>query len=230
MKYKKIISGEFVSRPNRFIAHVTIQGQTQICHVKNTGRCKELLQPGSMVYLEESDNQNRKTKYDLVAVKKGDMMVNMDSNAPNKVVQEWLNTESCPILEGAENRYIKPECKYGNSRVDFYVEADDRKIFIEVKGVTLEDNGVARFPDAPSQRAIKHVEELAAAVEKGYESYVIFVIQMKGAQYFTPNEDTHPQFGKALREAARKGVHVLAYDCKVTEDSLRLDNPVEVRL
>lgn len=230
MKYKKIISGEFVSRPNRFIAHVTIQGQTQICHVKNTGRCKELLQPGSMVYLEESDNQNRKTKYDLVAVKKGDMMVNMDSNAPNKVVQEWLNTESCPILEGAENRYIKPECKYGNSRVDFYVEADDRKIFIEVKGVTLEDNGVARFPDAPSQRAIKHVEELAAAVEKGYESYVIFVIQMKGVQYFTPNEDTHPQFGKALREAARKGVHVLAYDCKVTEDSLCLDNPVEVRL
>jgi sugar fermentation stimulation protein A len=230
MKYKKIISGEFVSRPNRFIAHVTIQGQTQICHVKNTGRCKELLQPGSMVYLEESDNQNRKTKYDLVAVKKGDMMVNMDSNAPNKVVQEWLNTESCPILEGAENRYIKPECKYGNSRVDFYVEADDRKIFIEVKGVTLEDNGVARFPDAPSQRAIKHVEELAAAVEKGYESYVIFVIQMKGVQYFTPNEDTHPQFGKALREAARKGVQVLAYDCKVTEDSLCLDNPVEVRL
>lgn len=230
MKYKKVIPGEFVSRPNRFIAHVKIQGQVEVCHVKNTGRCKELLQPGSVVYLEESDNLNRKTKYDLVAVRKGNVLVNMDSNAPNKVVQEWLNTENCPILQGTKNRYIKPECKYGNSRVDFYVEAEDRKIFIEVKGVTLEDNGVARFPDAPSERAIKHVEELAEAVEQDYESYVMFVIQMKGVQYFTPNEETHPQFGKALREAVRKGVQVLAYDCKVTEDSLCLDNPVEVRL
>lgn len=230
MKYKKIILGKFLSRPNRFIAHVKIQGKTQVCHVKNTGRCKELLVPGSTVYLEESDNKNRKTKYDLVAVEKGNVMVNMDSNAPNKVVLEWLNNENCPIFQGTQKRYIKPECKYGNSRVDFYVEADDRKIFVEVKGVTLEDNGVARFPDAPSQRAVKHVEELAAAVGKGYESYVMFVIQMKGVRYFTPNDDTHPQFGEALRSAVKKGVQVLACDCKVTKDSLYLDKPVEVRL
>lgn len=230
MKYKKIISGEFVSRPNRFIAHVNIQGQMEVCHVKNTGRCKELLQPGSTVYLEESDNPGRKTKYDLVAVEKGNMMVNIDSNAPNKAVQEWLAADNCPILQGIEVRFVKPECKYGNSRIDFYVEADHRKIFIEVKGVTLEENGVVRFPDAPSERAVKHVEELAAAVEKGYEAYVMFVIQMKGVRYFTPNEDTHPRFCNALREAALKGVQILAYDCLVTEDSLLLDEPVKVRL
>ena len=226
----KIISGEFVSRPNRFIAHVNIQGQLEVCHVKNTARCRELLKPGSIVYLEESDNPGRKTKYDLVAVEKGNTLVNIDSNAPNKVVQEWLATDNCPILQGAESRFVKPECKYGNSRIDFYVEADHRKIFIEVKGVTLEENGVVRFPDAPSDRAVKHVEELAAAVEKGYEAYVMFVIQMKGVRYFTPNEDTHLQFCNALREAAVKGVQILAYDCLVTEDSLLLDEPVEVRL
>lgn len=230
MKYIKIISGEFVSRPNRFIAHVNIQGQLEVCHVKNTARCRELLKPGSIVYLEESDNPGRKTKYDLVAVEKGNTLVNIDSNAPNKVVQEWLATDNCPILQGAESRFVKPECKYGNSRIDFYVEADHRKIFIEVKGVTLEENGVVRFPDAPSDRAVKHVEELAAAVEKGYEAYVMFVIQMKGVRYFTPNEDTHLQFCNALREAAVKGVQILAYDCLVTEDSLLLDEPVEVRL
>lgn len=230
MKYKKIISGEFVSRPNRFIAHVNILGQLEVCHVKNTARCRELLHPGSIVYLEESDNPGRKTKYDLVAVEKGNTLVNIDSNAPNKVVQEWLNTDSCPILQGAESCFVKPECKYGNSRIDFYVEADQRKIFIEVKGVTLEENGVVRFPDAPSERAVKHVEELAAAVAKGYEAYVMFVIQMKGVKYFTPNEDTHPQFCNALREAAVKGVQILAYDCLVTEDSLLLDEQVEVRL
>lgn len=230
MKYMKIISGEFVSRPNRFIAHVNIQGQLEVCHVKNTARCRELLKPGSIVYLEESDNPGRKTKYDLVAVEKGNTLVNIDSNAPNKVVQEWLATDNCPILQGAESRFVKPECKYGNSRIDFYVEADHRKIFIEVKGVTLEENGVVRFPDAPSDRAVKHVEELAAAVEKGYEAYVMFVIQMKGVRYFTPNEDTHLQFCNALREAAVKGVQILAYDCLVTEDSLLLDEPVEVRL
>lgn len=230
MKYIKIISGEFVSRPNRFIAHVNIQGQLEVCHVKNTARCRELLKPGSIVYLEESDNPGRKTKYDLVAVEKGNTLVNIDSNAPNKVVQEWLATDNCPILQGAESRFVKPECKYGNSRIDFYVEADHRKIFIEVKGVTLEENGVVRFPDAPSDRAVKHVEELAAAVEKGYEAYVMFVIQMKGVRYFTPNEDTHLQFCNALREAAVKGVQILAYDCLVTEDSLMLDEPVEVRL
>lgn len=230
MKYKKIVSGKFISRPNRFIAHVDIQGQVEVCHVKNTGRCRELLQSGSVVYLEESDNPNRKTKYDLVGVWKGNMLVNMDSNAPNKVVQEWLNTQDCSILQGKQKRFIKPECKYGNSRIDFYVETDDRKIFMEVKGVTLEENGVARFPDAPSERAVKHVKELEAAVTEGYETYVMFVIQMKGVKYFTPNIDTHPEFCQALREAAEKGVQTLAYDCLVTEDSLVLDEPVEVRL
>lgn len=230
MKYKKIISGEFISRPNRFIAHVNIQGQMEVCHVKNTARCRELLLPGSRVYLEESDNPHRKTKYDLVAVEKGNVLVNIDSNAPNKVVQEWLNAYNCPVLRGTEARFVKPECKYGNSRIDFYVEADERKIFMEVKGVTLENDGVVRFPDAPSERAVKHVEELAAAVEKGYEAYVMFVIQMKGVRYFTPNEDTHPQFCNTLREAVVKGVQILAYDCLVTEDSLLLDDPVEVRL
>ena len=230
MKYKKIISGEFISRPNRFIAHVNIQGQSKVCHVKNTARCRELLLPGSKVYLEESDNPDRKTKYDLVAVEKGNVLVNIDSSAPNKVVKEWLNAENCPVLRGVETRLVKPECRYGNSRIDFYVEADQRKIFMEVKGVTLENNGAVRFPDAPSERAVKHVEELAAAVEKGYEAYVMFVIQMKGVRYFTPNKDTHPQFCDALREAAVKGVQILAYDCLVTENTLLLDEPVEVRL
>lgn len=230
MKYRKIISGQFVSRPNRFIAYVDIQGQMEVCHVKNTGRCRELLQPGSIVYLEESDNLGRKTKYDLVAVEKGNILVNMDSNAPNKVVGEWLNTDNCPILQGTEVRLVKPECKYGNSRIDFYVEADDRKIFMEVKGVTLEENGVVRFPDAPSERAIKHVEELAAAVSAGYEAYVMFVIQMKQVRYFTPNEDTHPEFCAVLREAAEAGVKILAYDCLVTKNSLSLSDPVEVHL
>lgn len=230
MKYKKVISGEFVSRPNRFIAHVNIQGNMEVCHVKNTARCRELLQPGRKVYLEESDNPNRKTKYDLVAVEKRNMLVNVDSNAPNKAVQEWLLTENCPILQGTETRFVKPECKYGNSRIDFYVESDDRKIFMEVKGVTLEEDGVVRFPDAPSERAVKHVEELVAAVGEGYEAYVMFVVQMKGVRYFTPNEDTHPEFCNALREAAVKGVRILAYDCLVTEDSLLMDEPIEVRL
>lgn len=230
MKYKKIISGKFLCRPNRFIAHVKIQGRVEVCHVKNTGRCRELLQPGSVVYLEQSDNSNRKTKYDLVAVKKGKRLVNMDSNAPNKVVYEWLMSQNCPILQGVNNQLVKPECKYGSSRIDFYVEADGRKIFIEVKGVTLEENGVARFPDAPSERAIKHVEELEAAVKEGYEAYVIFVIQMKGVRYFTPNEFTHPKFCKALRLAALQGVKVLAYDCQVTKETLMLDESVQVQL
>lgn len=230
MKYKKIVPGRFVERPNRFIAYVNIDGKEEICHVKNTGRCRELLQKGCKVYLEESDNPARKTKYDLVAVEKGELLVNMDSNAPNKVVNEWLSHSECPILQGESEVFVKPECKYGNSRFDFYVEAGKRKIFMEVKGVTLEDKKVVKFPDAPSKRAVKHIQELMMALDEGYEAYVMFVIQMKGVDYFTPNRDTHPEFCRVLKEAAQKGVTILAYDCMVTQNALTLEQPVKVRL
>ncbi|MBQ4530362.1 MAG: DNA/RNA nuclease SfsA [Lachnospiraceae bacterium] len=230
MKYSNIIKGRFIERPNRFIAHIEINGKTEICHVKNTGRCRELLIKGCNVFLEESDNPNRKTKYDLVAVEKGNLLINMDSNAPNKVVQEWLTSSGCSILKESEQAFVKPEYKYKNSRFDFYVEDGTRKIFIEVKGVTLEEEGVVKFPDAPSERAVKHVEELVEALNEGYESYVIFVVQMKSIKYFTPNHDTQPQFAEALKNAQLKGVKVLAYDCVVTEDTLKLDQEVPVHL
>lgn len=230
MEYNKIVAGRFVERPNRFIAYVEINGKTEVCHVKNTGRCKELLIKGSRVYLEESDNPNRKTKYDLIAVEKGSLLINMDSNAPNQAVKEWLNDSKCPLFDGKEEVFIKPECKYGTSRFDFYIEAGGRKIFIEVKGVTLEEQGVVKFPDAPSERAVKHLEELILAMKDGYEAYVMFVVQMKGADCFQPNAATHPEFADVLRKAAKKGVNVLAYDCQVTEHSMKIDKPVKVNL
>ncbi len=230
MEYKRIAAGRFVERPNRFIAYVDIEGKKEICHVKNTGRCRELLIKGCRVYLEESDNPARKTKYDLIAVEKGSLLINMDSNAPNQAVKEWLQEPECPVCGGEEKVFIKPECKYGNSRFDFYIEAGDRKIFMEVKGVTLEEKGVVRFPDAPSERAVKHVEELISAMEEGYEAYVMFVIQMKGAVCFQPNTATHPEFAAILQKAARKGVNVLAYDCLVTKNSMKIHKPVKVCL
>lgn len=230
MEYKNIHKGIFKSRPNRFIAYAEINGQEEVCHVKNTGRCKELLIPGSTIYLEESDNPNRKTRYDLVAVEKNNILFNIDSQAPNKVVQEWLSSPDCDILSNAEVRKIKPECKYKNSRFDFYIETEDRKIFMEVKGVTLEEEGRVRFPDAPSERAVKHLEELMEAKREGYEAYVLFVIQMEGPSYFTPNEDTHPKFCETLRTAEKMGVKVLAYDCQVTSSSLIIKTQTEVRL
>lgn len=230
MKYSNIVKGKFIERPNRFIAHIEINGKTEVCHVKNTGRCRELLIKGCNVYLEESDKPDRKTKYDLIAVEKGNLLVNMDSNAPNKVVQEWLTASGCPILQESGQAFVKPEYKYKNSRFDFYVEDGARKIFIEVKGVTLENEGVVKFPDAPSERAVKHVEELIDALQEGYETYVIFVVQMKGVKYFTPNQDTHPEFCKALKKAEKSGVKILAYDCIVTEDTLKLNQQVAVRL
>ncbi len=226
MRYRKIVEGTFVDRPNRFIAHVEIDGNVETVHVKNTGRCKELLRPGARVYLEESDNPARKTKYDLVKVWKGDRLVNMDSQAPNKVVQEFLEQDK--LFQNVTK--IRPETTYGKSRFDFYVEAGDEKIFIEVKGVTLEEDGVVRFPDAPSERAVKHVEELVAAKKDGYQVYVLFVIQMDRVLYFTPNDTTHRAFGEALRKAAAEGVKVLAYECLVTEDGLEISKEVEVRL
>lgn len=226
MRYKKIVEGTFIDRPNRFIAHVNIDGQMETVHVKNTGRCRELLQPGVRVYLEESDNPSRKTRYDLVKVWKGDRLVNMDSQAPNKVVQEFL--EQGRLFKDVTK--IRPETTYGKSRFDFYVEAGGEKIFIEVKGVTLEEDGVVRFPDAPSERAVKHVEELVEAGKDGYQVYVLFVIQMERVSYFTPNDRTHKAFGDALRKAAEEGVKVLAYECLVTVDGLEISKEVEVRL
>lgn len=226
MIYNRMVPGTFLERPNRFIAYVEIEGRKETVHVKNTGRCAELLQTGVRVYLQESENPGRKTKWDLIAVEKGSRMVNMDSQIPNKVVKEWL--EAGHLFENITR--IQPEFTYGNSRFDLYVEADGKRIFIEVKGVTLEQDGVVRFPDAPSDRAVKHVEELKAAVKEGYEAYVFFVIQMKDVRYFTPNMDTHPAFGEALRDAARAGVHVLAYDCEVSSDRIAIADKVPVVL
>ncbi len=226
MKYSHIVQGEFLERPNRFIAYVNIAGRKETVHVKNTGRCKELLLPGAKVYLEKSDNPHRKTQYDLIGVKKGEMLVNMDSQAPNRVVEEWLRSGGL----FSDVVTLKPETFYGNSRFDFYIETKNERIFMEVKGVTLEENGVVRFPDAPSERAVKHVQELIKAREDGYQVYVLFVIQMGEAAYFTPNVNTHPEFACALKKAAEKGVQVLAYNCLVTPDSLVIHRPVPVHL
>lgn len=230
MKYKSIEEGKFISRPNRFIAHVEIDDQEHVVHVKNTGRCRELLQSGATVYLEKSDNPARKTLYDLVSVVKGHRIVNMDSQLPNVLVEEWLReSENAREIFG-DISFIKREKTYGKSRFDLYVESGDRKIFIEVKGVTLEKDNVVSFPDAPTERGIKHLNELVDALEDGYETYVFFVIQMEGVDYFTPAWDKHKEFGDALVNAAEKGVKVLAYDCRVSEDEVRINVPVKVEL
>ena len=226
MRYERIEKAVFLERPNRFIAYVERDGEKETVHVKNTGRCAELLVPGAQVYIQRSVNPERKTKWDLIGVEKGERMINMDSQIPNRVVEEWIRDGN--LVEGAT--LIRPETTFGSSRFDLYVEAEGRRIFIEVKGVTLEERGVCRFPDAPSERAVKHLEELERAEREGYETYVFFVIQMKGVKYFTPNTDTHPAFAKALRKAAKNGVRVLAYDCVVTGDSIRIDSPVRVVL
>ena len=221
MNYNKVVTGEFISRPNRFIAHVKIEGEVHICHVKNTGRCRELLIPGATVFLEESDNPDRKTKYDLIAVYKGDMLINMDSQAPNKVFYEWAKDYFKPD-------FIKPEYSYKNSRFDCYMEKDGKKIFVEVKGVTLENNGVASFPDAPTERGIKHLLELADAVKNGYTCYVFFIVQMKGIKYFEPNRERHKEFADALKFASESGVRIMCLDCEVTSNSLWAKDFVKV--
>ncbi len=231
MKYNRIVSGTFLKRPNRFIAHVLINGKEEICHVKNTGRCHELLVPKCTVYCSVSDNSQRKTKYDLIAVEKivkgRTLLVNMDSQAPNAAAKEWLASGASPF---GNISYLKPEYKYGNSRFDFYLECGKRKIFLEVKGVTLENNGVVLFPDAPTERGVKHVRELIQCHAKGFETYVLFVVQMERALYFTPNKKTHPQFADALCEAQNAGLQLLAYTCKVTPDEMKIDKPIEIRL
>lgn len=226
MKYEKIIEGKFISRPNRFIAYVEIDGQIETVHVKNTGRCKELLIKGARVLLEVSSNPERKTKYDLVSVYKGENLINMDSQAPNKVALEFVR-ESGMFSASA---IIKPEYKYGASRIDIYVEDGSKKSLIEVKGVTLENDGTASFPDAPTERGIKHINELIKARGEGYTPYILFVIQMKGVSLFEPNFKTHREFGNALHNAKRAGVEILAYDCIVTMNSLKIDRPVSINL
>ena len=219
MRYNNTIKGTFHSRPNRFIANVTVDGVTETVHVKNTGRCKELLVPGATVILEVSDNPARKTKYDLIAVyKEGLGLVNMDSQAPNKVVGEWL-AESGYF---PELTFVKPEYTYGASRVDFYFEYAGKKALMEVKGCTLEREGIGYFPDAPTERGVKHLNELTAAVEAGYEAYLAFVIQMPGVSEVRPNVETHKEFGEALERATKAGVKVLYLQCEMGEDELRI--------
>ena len=224
MKYERIETGFFLERPNRFIAYIEIAGQKETVHVKNTGRCAELLTPGAEVYVQKADNPERKTQWDLIGVKKGKRMINMDSQIPNKVVEEWIRKGN--LFPDAT--LIKPETTYKQSRFDLYIEEENRKIFIEVKGVTLEHDGVVKFPDAPTERGVKHLNELCEAVKDGYEAYVFFVIQMKGVKYFTPNMRMHAAFGEALRNAKEQGVHILAYDCKVTKDSIEIGQEVPV--
>lgn len=217
MRYREIVEGIFIDRPNRFIAHVDIEGVVNTVHVKNTGRCKELLIPKTPVRLEVSDNPNRKTLYDLVAVyKKNFGWINMDSQAPNKVVKEWLETK--------DYDYIKPEYKYGDSRIDFYMRKGNQEYLMEVKGCTLEIDGIGYFPDAPTTRGIKHLRELIKAKRAGYECAVAFVIQMEGINEVRPNIDTHPEFGVALQEAKEAGVKILYLTCKVGRDTLEIIN------
>lgn len=226
MQYGKILPARFLSRPNRFVARVEAEGEELVCHVKNTGRCRELLVPGATVWLEESPHPSRKTKFDLIAVEKGDRLINMDAQAPNKVFGEWAAAGG--FREGLTS--LRPETTYGSSRFDFYWESSKSRGFVEVKGVTLEEDGVVRFPDAPTLRGVKHLDELAKAREAGYEAAVCFVIQMENVRWFAPNDETHPEFGQALRRAAQAGVEILAMDCAVTPQSLTMGKSVPIRL
>ena len=226
MRYTNIMAGKFLARPNRFIAHVEIAGREEIVHVKNTGRCKELLLPGATVYVQHFPEGKRKTKYDLIAVEKQNLLINMDSQAPNTVVQEWLVGQE-PF---GKITYLKPECKHGDSRFDFYLETEAKKMFIEVKGVTLEEKGVVMFPDAPTERGVKHVQELCHCLEQGYEAAIVFVVQMSGMRYFTPNRRTHAAFAEALERAEACGVCMLALSCEVTPESLAINGEIPIHL
>ena len=235
MTYQDIHPARFLARPNRFIAHVELDGREETVHVKNTGRCKELLLPGCTVYLEGSANPQRKTKYDLVAVEKRresgpPLLINMDAQAPNKVFAEWMAAGLGADFGLPKPDLLRPETTWGNSRFDFYWEQSEHRGFIEVKGCTLEENGLALFPDAPTERGVKHLRELTACKAAGYEAAVCIVIQMAGMAAFSPNDRTHPAFGGAMREAAEAGVNILAVECAVTPDSLAMTRPVPVRL
>ncbi len=224
MQYQEnMVEGKFLRRPNRFIAHIEIGGKEEICHVKNTGRCRELLPPGAAVYCADCLSPARKTRYDLISVQKGERLINMDSQAPNAAVKEWLLGGGLGVIEN-----LRPETTFGDSRFDFSFYKDDRLCFLEVKGVTLEKDGVCAFPDAPTQRGARHLKELTRLYQAGYGAYVLFVIQMENVKYLHPNDATDPAFGQALREAADAGVTVLAYDCSVTKNSMTLRQPVDI--
>lgn len=226
MVYENVKEGRFIKRPNRFLAYVELDGKIEACHVKNTGRCKELLIPDATVFVQESSNKNRKTKYDLISVYKGNRLVNIDSQVPNKMFHKW-------VMESEffkDITLIKPEAKYKNSRFDFYIETKENKIFVEVKGVTLEEDGVALFPDAPTERGVRHIHELISSLEEGYEAWIVFIIQMKDIRYFTSNIKTHQAFGTALKEARRRGVNIIALDSIVTKNSIKVGDFVKVRL
>ena len=226
MQYGTVIPGRFVARPNRFIAHVETDEGPLVCHVKNTGRCRELLIPGVPVYLERAENPLRKTAYDLIAVEKGSLLINMDAQAPNRVFGEWARSGG--FLPDVIS--VRPEFSYGESRLDFCLETQRGPHLVEVKGVTLEEHGAAQFPDAPTERGVKHIRELIRAVEAGLDATLFFVVQMEGIQSVAPNDLTHPAFGAALREAADSGVNVLAWDCAVTPDSIAIHRQVPVIL
>ena len=225
MRYANMMPGVFRKRPNRFIAHVDIEGQEQVVHVKNTGRCRELLVPGAAVWCQRSDNPARKTRYDLIAVEKGGRLINMDSQAPNTAAREWLEAGGLGKIEN-----LRPETVHGDSRFDFSFTLEGKPCFLEVKGVTLEDDGVCAFPDAPTERGAKHLRGLAEAVRQGYGAYVLFVIQMADVKYLRPNDRTDPDFGTALREAAAQGVNILAVACRVSEDTMEISGSVPVHL
>ncbi len=226
MRYTQlVVPGVFQRRPNRFIAHIEISGKEEICHVKNTGRCRELLPPGAKVWCLDAKSESRKTRYDLIAVEKGNLLINMDSQAPNGAVHRWLKSGGLGEIEA-----LKPESRLGDSRFDFSFIKDGRPCFLEVKGVTLEENGVCAFPDAPTKRGAKHLRGLTALKKQGYGAYVLFVIQFSPAKYLHPNDATDPDFGACLRQAAQAGVEIIAMDCAVTPDSMTLQNPVPVKL
>lgn len=225
MTYSNMVPGIFLDRPNRFIAHVQIDGNVEVCHVKNTGRCRELLRAGTQVWCQKSDNPKRKTKYDLITVRKGGRLINMDSQAPNAAVKEWLLAGGLgPVVD------LRAETVHGGSRFDFSFTLEGKQCFLEVKGVTLENDGVCAFPDAPTERGAKHLRELRQAAREGYGAFVLFVIQMPDVKYLRPNDETDPAFGTALREAAGSGVTILAMDCGVTENAMSLRLPVLVKL
>ena len=225
MIYENMQHGIFRERPNRFIAHVELDGKLETVHVKNTGRCRELLVPGAKVWCQKSENPARKTKFDLICVEKGPYLINMNSQAPNKAVQEWLLGGGLGQIQD-----LRPETVHGDSRFDFAFQKDGKQCYLEVKGVTLEDGGICAFPDAPTERGAKHLRGLQRAVAEGCACYALFVIQMRPVLYLHPNDATDPVFGKALREAAAGGVHVLAVDCQVTPNSMTVGQTVEVRL
>ena len=227
MQYQNIVQGRFLSRPNRFIAHVEVNGREVIAHVKNTGRCKELLTCGATLYLQDWGADfalRRKTRYDVIAVEKGSLLINMDSQAPNHVFREWA--ESGAFVSGLT--LLRPEYTWGSSRFDFYWETENKRGLVEVKGVTLEFGGHVKFPDAPTLRGVKHLDELIRAKKEGFETAVCFVVQMEGMCCFSPNDETHPAFGDALRRAMQAGVRIFAMECQVTPDRLQITKEIPI--